>query len=62
MDWIMLKVGFETQLKVLIILYGNNHFEHADLFKETFQTSMMEIMNFKIKKVLMTLNKILLKK
>jgi hypothetical protein len=36
MGWIMSKVGYETQLKVLNILYGNNHFEHADLSKETF--------------------------
>jgi hypothetical protein len=42
MGWIMLKMGYETQFKVLNILYGNNHFEHADLSKKTFQTTMME--------------------
>jgi hypothetical protein len=48
MVWIMLKVGYETQFKVLNILYGNNRFEHADLSLKKFQTTMMEIMNFKI--------------
>jgi hypothetical protein len=48
MGWIMLKIPYEIQLKVLNILCGKNHFEHANLFKKSFQTAMMEIMNFKI--------------
>ncbi len=48
MGWIMLKIPYETQLKVLNILCGNNHFKHANLSKESFQTTMMEVMNFKI--------------